>query len=33
MKLSKNAFKEILKKCEKRFPRKIGASIDTGAGG
>lgn len=27
MKLSKNAFKEILKKCEKRFPRKIGSSI------
>lgn len=30
MKLSKNAFKEILRKYEKRFPRKIGASIDAG---
>lgn len=30
MKLSKNALKEILTKCEKRFPRQIGASIDTG---
>lgn len=30
MKLSKNALKEILRKCEKRFPRPVGASIDTG---
>lgn len=30
MKLSKNAFKEILTKCEKRFPRQVGSSIDTG---
>lgn len=28
MKLSKRAFEEIYKKCEKRFPREIGASID-----
>ena len=30
MKLSKSAFKEILTKCEKRFPRQIGSSIDAG---
>lgn len=30
MKLSKSAIEEILKKCEKRFPRKIGTSIDRG---
>lgn len=28
MKLSKNAFKEILKKCEKRFPRQVGFSTN-----
>ena len=27
MKLSKGAFTEILKKCEKRFPAKIGTSM------
>lgn len=30
MKLSKSAFKEILTKCKKRFPAKVGSSIDTG---
>lgn len=30
MKLSKNAFKEILKKCEKRFPQFVGFSTDCG---
>lgn len=27
MKLSKSAFKEILTKCEKRFPEKVGTSM------
>lgn len=31
MKLSKNAFKEILKKCKKRFPRQVGFSTDGNA--
>lgn len=31
MKLSKNAFKEILKKCGKRFPRQVGFSTDGNA--
>lgn len=31
MKLSKNAFKEIFKKCGKRFPRQVGFSTDGNA--
>lgn len=28
MKLSKNAFREIKNKCERRFPRKVGFSTE-----
>lgn len=31
MKLSKRAFKEIFEKCKKRFPKKIGDSLNSTA--